>query len=247
MTRFLASFVVFLVLMTLVAAPLSAQQAVGTAAVIPLNMQVNPVLVDVVNAILAVSPAFAAQCATIADAGFLRVVITPVMASSTTSRGSARTTMRRYASGALIAAVEMPVPLTAAEYAELFGHELEHVIEQIERVDLQAMTEARDGATRLADGSYETVRARRAGLLITDEIEHPRTVAAAARAVAASFTEGEGAKATRSCGDTKGPPPAEVPASPVTVPDATSRPLNGQSGCLHQHPASTRAAAIRQN
>jgi hypothetical protein len=91
MTRFPASFVVFLVLMTLVAAPLSAQQAVTTAAGIPLNMQINPVLVDVVHGILAASPAFAAQCATIANAAFLRVVITPVMASSTTSRGSART------------------------------------------------------------------------------------------------------------------------------------------------------------
>ena len=96
------------------------------------------------------------------------------MSSSTTSRGSARTAMRRFSAGALIAIVEMPVPLTMAEYAELFGHELEHVIEQIDGVDLQAITDAREGATRLAGGAYETARARRAGRLIAEQIERPR-------------------------------------------------------------------------
>jgi len=174
MTRFLTAFVLCLVLITLAAPPLSAQQAADRAAVIPFNMQVNPVLVQVVTELLAASPAFAAQCAQIADARFVRITIQPVMSSSTTSRGSARTAMRRFSDGALVAVVDIPVPLTMGEYAELFGHELEHVLEQIDGVDLEAMTAARDGATRLSDGAYETVRARRAGLLIAGQIERPR-------------------------------------------------------------------------
>ena len=77
------------------------------------------------------------------------------MAVSTTSRGTARTTMRRFSSRALLAYVTMPVPLTTHEYAELFGHEFEHIIEQIDRVDLDALARVRAGATRLPDGAYK--------------------------------------------------------------------------------------------
>jgi hypothetical protein len=174
MSRSLAACVHSLVLVILLATPLSAQQVADPGVMIPLNMHVNPVLVQIVTALLASSPAFAAQCAQIADARFVRITINPVMSSSTTSRGSARTAMRRFTAGALVAVVDMPVPLTMGEYAELFGHELEHVIEQIDGVDLQAMTDAHEGASRLADGAYETVRARRAGLLIAEQIERPR-------------------------------------------------------------------------
>ena len=102
--------------------------------------------------------------------------IMPVMAVSTTTRGTARTTMRRFSSRALLASVTIPVPLTTNEYAEFFGHEFEHIIEQIDRVDLEALTRARAGASRLSDGAYETTRARRVGLTIADESEHPRPV-----------------------------------------------------------------------
>jgi predicted PurR-regulated permease PerM len=175
MTRFLVSSLVVLLLLTLVAAPLAAQQAAHTVAAVPFNIQVNAVLLPVVASLLRTAPGFAEQCARIADARYVRVTISPVMSSSTTSRGSARTNIRRFASGAMIAAVDMPVPLTMVEYAELLGHEFEHIVEQIERVDLDAMADARDGgASRLFDGAYETARARRVGRLIPDAVERPR-------------------------------------------------------------------------
>src|SRR5689334_21957403 len=152
MTRSLTACGHSLVFITLLTTPLAAQQIADPAALIPFNMHVNPVLVQIVTTLLASSPAFAAQCAQIADARFVRITINPVMSSSTTSRGSARTAMRRFSAGALLAVVDMPVPLTMGEYAELFGHELEHVIEQIEGVDLQAMSDAREGASRLSGG-----------------------------------------------------------------------------------------------
>ena len=214
MTRLLKAFVHSLVLVMLLTTPLAAQQAADPAAMIPFNMQVNPMLVQIVTTLLAASPSFAAQCAQIAGARFVRVTINPVMSSSTTSRGSARTAMRRFSAGALIAIVEMPVPLTMAEYAELFGHELEHVIEQIDGVDLQAITDAREGATRLAGGAYETVRARRAGRLIAEQIERPR----AGRAgtiddLPASQCGTEPTAAAGAFSDTTSAPMAEAPGA----------------------------------
>ena len=144
--------------------------------VAPLNIQVSPVLAGVFEEILAASPTFADQCERIGAATYVHVRVMPVMAVSTTTRGTARTTMRRFSSRALLASVTIPVPLTTNEYAEFFGHEFEHIIEQIDRVDLEALTRARAGASRLPDGAYETTRARKMGLTIADESDHPRPV-----------------------------------------------------------------------
>jgi hypothetical protein len=143
----------------------------------PPNIHVAQVLAHVFEDLLSVSPLFTAQCTRIVNARYVQVKVNPVMASSTTSRGTARTTLRRFSSGALLATVDMPVPLRAIEYAELFGHEFEHIIEQLDRVNLEALTLVRDGATRLSDGAYETTRARRVGQAIADEVEHFRPVA----------------------------------------------------------------------
>jgi hypothetical protein len=143
---------------------------------VPLNIQVSPVLARVFQEILEVSPTFADQCERIRAAKYVHVRVMPVMGMSTTTRGTARTTMRRFSSRALLASVTIPVPLTTSEYAEFFGHEFEHIIEQIDRVDLEALTRAGAGASRLSDGAYETTRARRVGLTIADESDHPRPV-----------------------------------------------------------------------
>ena len=143
----------------------------------PPNIRVAEVLEDVFYDLLSASPTFIAQCERIANARYVHVTVNPVMASSTTSRGTARTTMRRFSSGALLASVHIPVPLTAIEYAELFGHEFEHIIEQVDRVNLEALTLVRGGATRLSDGAYETTRARRVGQAIAGEAEHFRPIA----------------------------------------------------------------------
>jgi hypothetical protein len=139
------------------------------------NIQVAEVLTSVFDELLSVSPSFMAQCERIASARYVHVVVQPVLSSSVVTRGSARSRMRRFASGALLASVDMPVPLTSFEYAELFGHEFEHIIEQIDRVNLESLTINHGGATRLADGAYETTRARRAGRVIADESERPRS------------------------------------------------------------------------
>ena len=72
MTRFYASYVSLFALMLRVATPLAAQPTVDRTAVIPFNLQVNPVLIPVVQDLIAASPAFAAQCARIGDARYVR-------------------------------------------------------------------------------------------------------------------------------------------------------------------------------
>ena len=56
-----------------------------------------------------------------------------------------------------------------ADLTELLAHEFEHLIEQLDGVDLKAL--ARDGeARRLADGAFETDRAMAAGQQVAGEV-----------------------------------------------------------------------------
>ena len=84
----------------------------------------------------------------------------------------AKTDIRRYSSGLLVAVIHIGA---GEDHVELLGHELEHVLEQIEGIDLDAL--ARDGsgrAKRRIDGAYETVRARHAGLTVAAEVRMAR-------------------------------------------------------------------------
>ena len=79
----------------------------------------------------------------------------------------AETTISRYDSGFIRARVVVP---PGTDFIELLAHELEHVVEQIEGVDLTALT--RTGAASLdASGVFETVRARDAGRAAALEVE----------------------------------------------------------------------------
>lgn len=81
----------------------------------------------------------------------------------------ARTTIRKYSSGLLLAVVLIP---PKGDYPELLAHELEHVIEQMEGIDLAAL--ARSGSTGVRqrpDGAFETVRAQNAGLAVSTELK----------------------------------------------------------------------------
>jgi hypothetical protein len=134
------------------------------------NIRLAQVLVPVFDRLLQSSATFRRQVARIASAPYARIVVNAVLGASTVSRGTARTTMRRFSEGALLAYVEIPTPLILAEYARLFGHEFEHVIEQLERVNLQELA-GTGAAARLGDGAYETIRARDAGLTVAREAQ----------------------------------------------------------------------------
>jgi hypothetical protein len=111
------------------------------------------------------SPRFRQQCRTLAAARQLSAqLVVNYGARAGTTR--ARTIFRENNAGALAATVEIH---RAPDLTELLAHELEHVIEQLDGVDLEALTR-RGEARRLVDGAYETNRAVAAGLRVAGEV-----------------------------------------------------------------------------
>ena len=88
----------------------------------------------------------------------------------------AETTISRYKNGFIKAQIVLP---PGEEFGELLAHELEHVLEQIERVDLPALVRA-GLAHRDGHGVYETVRAQQAGVAASAEIAAARRALRAA-------------------------------------------------------------------
>jgi len=151
-------------------------QALACAELQP-NIQVGDPFKSVVDHVLASSPTFSRQCERIAALPMVRVSIR-ALPKEEQSCCRARTTIRRYSSGALIAWIEIPSLATELEYAELLGHEFEHILEQIDLVDLEAQADQGAGARRVEDGAYETERACLAGEAVALETTIPRTTPA---------------------------------------------------------------------
>ena len=127
---------------------------------LPVNIQVGAWLRPVVTMLLQKSETFRRQCAIVAAAPHVRVVITAVNPSRPLE-ARARASITRTAWGRLDVLVEIPI---LGHYAELLPHEFEHVLEQIAGMDLPALARAgTPGIFRLPDGAYETARARAAG------------------------------------------------------------------------------------
>lgn len=79
----------------------------------------------------------------------------------------ARTVIRRHEFGAITASIELYAP---QDPAEIVAHEFEHLIEQIEGVNLRLMSlVAWSGVRVTTDGSYETERAVMAGRQVARE------------------------------------------------------------------------------
>jgi len=162
---------------------------------LPANIQVGAWLRPVVTMLLQKSETFRRQCAIIAAAPHVRVVITAVNPSRPLE-ARARASITRTAWGRLDVLVEIPI---LGDYAELLPHEFEHVLEQIAGMDLPALARAgTPGIFRLRDGAYETARARAAGLAAAAEVrgDTDQAVAAAARGVA-RVTQAIGSRSTR--------------------------------------------------
>jgi len=152
-----------LVFVLLLAMSRAAAAQTACADAIPPNIDTG-VLTPAVTALLRASPTFRAQCERIAGAIWVRVTL-----AVTTGIGSgrARTTMFRFSAGALKAEVVLHF---GEDYRELLAHEFEHILEQLDGVDLRS--EAQHGrAWLLDDGAFETRRAFAAGRQARRECE----------------------------------------------------------------------------
>ena len=143
----------------------NAQQQDACVSAIPANIQAGLLAADII-ALLDVSPTFRAQCERIAAAPFAHVFIELVQ-SALIAR--ADTTITRYEAGALRADVRIHF---GQNYRELIAHEFEHIIEQLDGVDLQA--EVQQGRAWVIDAhAFETRRATDVGRRVRRECELP--------------------------------------------------------------------------
>jgi hypothetical protein len=119
------------------------------------------------------------QCLRIASVPRVHVALALAPRVDVGARAQARIT--RHESGAI--RVEITIRF-GEDYSELVAHELEHVLEQIDGVDLPGETVSRQ-AWLLDDGAYETRRAIDAGVRARHEVD---------AALAAEPAQGNGRK-----------------------------------------------------
>lgn len=132
---------------------------------LPANVVIDAAIRDEVEELVALSPTLARQFAVVGAAP-AKVEIRVSLARLPAFR-RAEATISRYEAGFVAAQITLP---PSADFAELLAHEIEHVVEQIEGVDLRAIART-GGATQDVSGIYETVRARDAGRAAAHEVE----------------------------------------------------------------------------
>jgi hypothetical protein len=139
---------------------------------LPPNLTIPDVYRSYVNSMLRLSPTFRRQCLRIANALGLTVVLRQFLARSP-ERMRARTSLKTVPDGRRYATVEIEA---LHDPVELIAHEIEHVIEWLDGVDLRARAALPGTGVHLCDGgngAFETIRATRAGLAVAEEVRRP--------------------------------------------------------------------------
>jgi hypothetical protein len=131
------------------------------------NVQVSPELAPCVGMMLQRSVTFRALYDALARREQLIVGVSLDLGQPPRTR-RAETQIRRFSSGLRVAAVTV---YGVRDLVELIAHELEHVREQMEGVNLtlQAVTHG-PGVTRLGNGAFETTRAVDVGRTVANEV-----------------------------------------------------------------------------
>jgi hypothetical protein len=134
------------------------------------TMRIAPALKPVVTAMCHRAPTFRRQVVRLARQHGLEVTVSPGPAVPN-GRARARTAMTRVDGQLRSAIVEVPFG-DSAVIVELVAHEFEHILEQLDGVDLNAWA-GRSGVHRIGgrnrDGPFETERARQIGRLVAIE------------------------------------------------------------------------------
>jgi hypothetical protein len=140
----------------------------------PPNLIVPPTLQPVVAAMLRASPTFRRQCLRIANAPQATVALAWLRPTSS-EHGRARTVVQTTTTGRRIATMAIqPVD----DQVELIAHELEHVIEQLDEIDLRTLASVPSSGVQRCLGreeAYETIRAIRTGRLVSAEVRRNGT------------------------------------------------------------------------
>jgi hypothetical protein len=143
----------------------SAQPRLAPAAPssIPKHVYVAPCLRPTIDRMLELSPTFRAQVQQLAQTRGLGMAISLEV---TPGPNPAAGAIRRFDSGLLLAVIRIH---SLVDKEGLVAHEVEHVLEQIERVPLERLARRGDQVW-LAGSSYETLRAIEAGRQVSREM-----------------------------------------------------------------------------
>jgi hypothetical protein len=144
-----------------------AGEAVPRQLSIPPNLHVSSTYRRAVEMMVQRSPTFRRQCMRIAGAPHVTVEVN-VARTPWRSDIRATTNITRYESGRLIAAIGIFPP---KDSVELIAHEIEHVIEQLDEIDLAARARLPGtGVRALSDSdAFETARAKKIGRKVAAE------------------------------------------------------------------------------
>lgn len=138
--------------------PVAAEDAAGSCPSLPRNVEVASVYRDWIVERMAQSATLMRQCRAIARTPGVRITLDSSRRFIGPDR--ARTSFARD-DGRLWAVISIPM---TRDFVELLAHELEHVLEQIEGVDLRQRAQARESGVReVAPNVFETTRALEAG------------------------------------------------------------------------------------
>ena len=170
---------VFVVVFTAVSFPLPSsllfasqcpcpRDATPVSAAAPLsNVRIDDLLQPLVDDLLEKSRTFRDQWQRITASPLIRVTVVSGLGLEV-GAARARTEFTRYQFGSLRATIALP---RAAELTELLPHEFEHILEQMEGLDLPDLARRKHGGvTQIRAGVYETARARAAGLQVVREV-----------------------------------------------------------------------------
>lgn len=139
----------------------------------PANLLVPRIHRPVIESMLRKSATFRRQCLRIQNAPHLTVTLE--LASTHASRTArARTQIVRHSADRLLATIRLN---QLEDVVELIAHEIEHVIEQLDGVDLAAKAALPNSGVHALDNEgvvFETARARWTGLKVAEEVRRPR-------------------------------------------------------------------------
>jgi hypothetical protein len=140
----------------------------SSSVTLPQNLKIPPLYRPYVQSMLRWSPTFRRQCLRLANATWLTVVLEQ-LSTRPAEFVRARTHFSTDKDGRRIATMAIG-PLD--DQVELIAHEIEHVIEQLDGVDLRSRaTLPATGVSSWDDEvGFETVRAIRAGRAAADEV-----------------------------------------------------------------------------
>jgi hypothetical protein len=134
------------------------------------SFRIAPELRDIVVELCRRSSTFRRQVARLTNADGLTITVQQVVVPATAA-WRAQAAMKRV--GGLLRSADVRVDAGGArQVAELMGHEFEHILEQLDGVDLKRWA-GRSGVRRVGpdreDAPFETERARRVGRLVAGE------------------------------------------------------------------------------